>query len=264
MNEFVKKMFLALKPKGFVWRFKIGDSLDQLFDAFGSIWEEMRSFLAGLAFIRSPKKTPYLDELEDDFSVKKNNSLTISERRARLDVAKYQRNSDGDLDVLQSRLRVAGFSDIYVHENNPPVNPDTFIFSAFLAVCGNETSVCGNENAVCGGVFGRLIVNAEYFNYILSYLVVCNHEEAVCGNENAVSGRSLFEKEVIELFDVPAASGYWGLFFFVGGVATRDVGGELLTIAVYEVPISREEELINIILQYKPSHSWCGLRAEAV
>jgi hypothetical protein len=50
----------------------------------------------------------------------------------------------------------------------------------------------------------------------------------------------------------------------VGGAATRDGGGVLTAIAPAEVPMSRKDELIKLIVKYKPMFTWATLTVDYV
>jgi hypothetical protein len=265
MIDLMKSALLALLPPGAIWNISQGEDLDLLLDGFSDILESQRTDINDLAFIRSPEFTSFLDDLERDYGLSPTDLLTEAERRIRLLAAKTDKNSDGSSDYLQQKLRDAGFSGIFVHINNPPVDPDTFIFEAFKALCGFGTSLCGHEDAIMAAIGGELVVNGEVFNFTRDYFAQFNQTTSLCGHEDAIMGGYNVKKEVVEdIFEVPADSGYWGMFFFVGGAATRDVGGELLTIDVIEIPVARREELRRLIIKYKPLGMWCGLIASFV
>jgi hypothetical protein len=264
----MKAVLLALLPPGGIWNVAQGEDLDLLLDGFSDILESQRTGINEQAFIRSPEFTSFLDDLERDYGLQPTDLLTEAERRARLLAAKTDKNSDGSSDFLQQKLRDAGFTDIYVHINNPPVDPSIFVFKSFLAFCGFSTSLCGHEDALMAGTSGgELIVNGEYFNFIREHLVQFDQTTSLCGHENALMGGYNIKKDAvddIDIFEIPASSGYWGMIFFVGGTATRDVGGELLTIDKVEIPVARREEIRRLILKYKPLGTWCGLIADFV
>jgi hypothetical protein len=262
MTDLMKAVLLALLPPGAIWNVAQGKDLDLLLDGFSDILESQRTGINEQAFIRSPEFTSFLDDLERDYGLLPTDLLTEAERRARLLAAKTDKNSDGSSDFLQQKLRDAGFTDIYVHINNPPVDPDIFIFETFKASCGFGTSLCGHEDAIMAAIGGELVVNGEVFNFIRDYPVQFGQTTSLCGHEDAIMVLYNIKKEIIEnIFEIPADSGYWGMFFFVGGVATRDVGGELLTIDSIEIPVARREEIRRLILKYKPLGTWCGLIA---
>lgn len=268
MTDLMKTVILSLLPPGAIWNVAQGEGLDLLLDGFSDILESQKAGIDELAFIRSPEFTPFLDDLERDYGLSPTDLLTEAERRVRLLAAKTDKNSDGSSDYLQQKLRDGGFDDIYVHINNPPVNPSIFVFKSFLAFCGFGTSLCGHEDAIMGGSSGgELIVNGEYFNFIREHLVQFGQTTSLCGHEDAImGGYNVTKKSVddIDIFEIPVDSGYWGMIFFVGGVATRDVGGELLTIDMVEIPVARREEIRRLILKYKPLGTWCGLVADFV
>jgi len=48
----------------------------------------------------------------------------------------------------------------------------------------------------------------------------------------------------------------WPLLFFVGGVATRNVGGEIISMAEVILPIEKEEFATKPIVSYKGLYTW--------
>jgi hypothetical protein len=220
-------------PPGALWVPETDAGLDQLLDGISENSEETRIFLASLAFLRNASLTPILSDMEKEYGLLQNTSLTEQERRNRLRAAMTDRFGFG-ADYMESKLQAAGF-DVQVHINNPVVDPDQFLFEAFKCPAAKTTSVAGNTNAVAGGLGGELVVNGDLYD------------------------ANSPPRELID-YTIPADPGYWGLFFFIGGDATRDVvTDELLTIDPALLSISRREEIRGLIVKYKPLHSWAGL-----
>lgn len=251
-------VFNALMPPGALWTPETDGGLDQLLDGMSDNSEEVRVFLESIALLRNARLTPLLSDMEKEYGLIPNDRLTEQDRRDRLLAAQTSRFGFG-ADYMQTKLQEAGF-DVQVHINNPPVDPDIFIFEAFKCTAGNTTSVAGNTNAVAGGIGGELVVNGDLFIETPTVSTVAGSEFAVAGSSRAVAG-GIFavERELVE-YTVPGDIGYWGLFFFVGGDATRDgVTDELTAIAAAEVAVERRDELRRLIIKYKPLHSWAGL-----
>jgi len=61
------------------------------------------------------------------------------------------------------------------------------------------------------------------------------------------------------IYSIPDDSGYWPLFFFIGGSVTRDEYGNIIDIEYINVPDGQRQAMIQLILKYKPEHSWCIL-----
>ena len=185
----MKSVLLALFPPGAIWNIAQGEDLDLLLDGFSDILESQRTGINEQAFIRSPEFTSFLDDLERDYGLLPTDLLTETERRIRLLATKTDKNSDGSSDYLQQKLRDAGFSGIFVHINNPPVDPSIFVFKSFLALCGFSTSLCGHEDALMAGSSGgELVVNGKYFNFIRQYFVQFDQTTSLCGHEDALMG----------------------------------------------------------------------------
>lgn len=248
-----------LLPKGSAWSPAKGEDLESYLDGKAENLESPEAFLESIAFVRSPLLTPYLFDLENEYGLTPAENATESDRR--MDLANQKKATGGQgPDYLEQRLINAGFTDLQVHENRPPADPNIFLNSQYLAVCGNETTVCGNENAVCGQTGGQLLANGPLFQQNVGYIACCGNEQACCGNDNSVAGRFDIVEFEERTYTIPTDSTKWGFFFFVGGDATRDVSGVLTDITTVDISNSREDELKRIILKYKPVQTWAGLQ----
>jgi hypothetical protein len=58
-------------------------------------------------------------------------------------------------------------------------------------------------------------------------------------------------------YDIPTNSGYWSLFFFIGGPAIIGEYG-IISIEPAGIPDEQRKTFKNLVLQYKPLHSWCA------
>lgn len=257
----------ALLPPGPLWVPEVDEDLDNLLNGISDNQILIEEFLSNLAYTRIPEKTPLLDDAEKEWGLIFNPDLTEAERRARLLSAKTAHKNEGTDTFLQEKLRLAGF-DVYVYRNDPPVDPSIFIYDGFLVVCGGADAICGEADAICGsgGAGGALVVNGDLYLNDLTYSVMCAGTEAICGNAAAVCGATNGEiTRRLVTYPLPATSGYWPLVFFVGGLATRDpVTDELTNIEFAEIPASRRDEIVSLIVKYKPAHSWCGLLVELI
>lgn len=257
-----RQVIEALLPPGSLWVPEDGDDLDRLIDGIAENHEQTRLLLASLARLRNPRLTPVLSDLEKEYGIVPDDSVSEDIRRARLLATKNARAGNGTDIFMQDRLREAGF-DVYVHVNNPPVDPNLFLFPSATSF-GGENAFFGNENAFFGGSNGQLIVNGPTYTHPLEVGSIFGGQFAIFGNENALfTGGAIFEQVLIE-YEIPSDPGYWPLFFFVGGAATRDGDGKLVSIELAEIPVTRQDELVRLIVKYKPIHSWCGLVAKYI
>jgi hypothetical protein len=258
-----RQVLEALLPPGSLWIPEDGAGFDQLLGGLAQSDETVREFLASLARLRSPELTPILDDLEREYGIIPDDTLTEAIRRARLLAVKTATSGNGTADFMQAQLRAAGF-DVYVHVNNPPVDPRLFLFDAPATICGNATAICGTSAAYCGGTRGALVVNGRTYNHIYYTGIMSGGLLASCGNRDAICrDEASFTQFLIE-YDIPADPGYWPMFFFVGGPAVRNSAGELAEIATASIPIGRQGELIRSIVKFKPVHSWGGLVVQYV
>ena len=257
----------ALLPPGPLWVPEVDGDLDDLLNGISDNQIPIEEFLSNLAYTRIPEKTPLLDDAEKEWGLIFNPDLTEAERRARLLSAKTAHKNEGTDTFLQEKLRLAGF-DVYVYRNDPPVNPALFIYDGFLVVCGGVEAICGEADAICGsgGAGGALIVNGDLYLNELGYLIVSNGVESICGNAAAVCGANnggIIRRLVT--YPLPTESGYWPLVFFIGGLAIRDpITDELTSIEFAQISVSRRDEIVSLIVKYKPAHSWCGLLVELI
>lgn len=257
-ETFMRAVYEALLPPGAIWTMEYGAGFDQFIAALAANNVDLKDFLAELNLIRSPKFTRLLTELEEEFGIIPNFELSEAQRRINLDIAKTKRGSLKNAEYLEQILRGLGF-DVYVHINNPPVDPDLFLFEAFSCYSGGENAYSGDPSAVCGGVGGYLLVNGDMARETSVYSCLSGGDFAVSGGERAICGIQDYIREDPIVYDIPDDPGYWGLFFFVGGPATRNPSGELTAIQTAGIPIVRASEFNRLILQLKPAHSWAGL-----
>jgi len=252
-----REVYNDLTPTGI--EVKHDGGLDLLLDGMADNDEIIRLFLKDLAYVRNPFKTPFLSDLEKEFGLKTRTNLTQQVRRDRLSVRVYERGGTGSKDNLQDALDRAGF-DVQVHENSPAVDPATFLTQDYQITTGDPTNAyAGDPEAYCGQTGGFLLVNGPIYDQSPLYLSECGDANAYAGDPLAYCGYYLELRRIPLTYEVPMNSGDWPLVFFVGGDATRNVSGELTDIEIAEVPIERQEEFENIILRFKPLHSWAGL-----
>lgn len=215
-------------PGGSAWKIKEDGGADLWFDGIADNWQDVKDDLAEAADFRNAARTPILDDLEREYGIEKNTALTEAERRERLLAVQTEGPNTGTAEYVQARLRAAGFTDIYVYQNDPAVDPANFIGGGYLMVCGATEAVCGATEAVCGSILDDLIINGNLF----------------------------YTDSDIPL---PVDSGYWSLIFFIGGVATRDPITDAITaITRYTVPFERRDEFRRLVVKYKPLHSWAA------
>lgn len=197
----LKDALIAMLPSGGLWRLDEGGDLYKALEAIGDNNEPVYEFLKNLAYIREPSLTPFLSDLEKEYGLITNSSLTEQERRDYLNGVVYAPPSTGTYEYLQTQLQNAGYN-VQVHVNSPAVDPVRFFGGS-----GGEM-VTNNEN------YDRTIQEARKYRYL------------------------------------------WGHVFFIGGDAVRGPDGELLTIAPIILTGSSKDLFRELILKYKPVHSW--------
>lgn len=259
-----RQSFDALMPPGPLWVPEIDEGLDQLIEGLAESSEDIAEFLNALATLRNPALTTILSDLEREYGIDVDTNLTEAVRRMRLATKKTESNSNGSIDTLQSALDSSGFTQLTVYENSPAVDPAIFLDQVFQMVANGDNAFAGFEpvsgppsTAFAGRIGGELLVNGDIFNTAPAYLSQAG--DAFAGGLHGTAGEfDVMTIEKIE-FDIPTDPNDWPLVFFVGGTATFNPDGSLLTIENADVDATREAELKRTILSIKPIHSWCGL-----
>lgn len=231
MSE-MKAVYEALLPSGAIWRAKPGGDFDNLLVGMGDNAQEVYDFLDSIASIRDPRKTPILSDLEKEYGVLTNTNLTVAERREQLIGIKYAKPDTASDDLVQDKLRAAGFDNIVVTKNNPAIDPDL--------------------------ITGELLINGPiYTEQTPGYLAQANGDNTFAANGLAISGYFLNIERTAHVYTIPDLWRYWRYVFFVGGAASGWPGAP--AIATYNVDADREQQLKSLILKYKPLRSWCIL-----
>jgi hypothetical protein len=254
----------SLLPEGSAWVPIPEDDYDLLLEGIAENTEAVKNDLNDLRYLRCPERTTILSDLEKDFGAIPVSGSTIAERRDRLASVMFNKNRLPTYDELESKLIEAGF-DVFVHANDPAVDPAIFLDQAFQMTAGDtlpggNDAQCGEPEAYCGRVGGELVVNGEQFEQLPNYTVQCGETLSQCGEADALAGQFDSITLIPILYEIPTESGYWSLIFFVGGPATRDpITGALTEIEIAEIPAERRLEFRRVILKYKPMFSWGGL-----
>lgn len=256
MSEFTRDLLNSLQPPGIVWTPNSGSDSDKLTEGKAENIDPVLEYLSGLSKIRDPLQTQILEELEREYGISKNDSLTIDQRRAFLNSYIYGSAGNGTADDLQRRFADAGF-DLLVHTNDPATDPLVILSQQFQMVAGGQNAYAGREDAFARRVGGELIVNGDKFTERPLYTVVA-------GGQNAYAGRSDFfagafdELQTLPIeYPVPSNPNDWPFIFFLGGPATRDIDGKITSIDQIIEPKELRQEFLKILLRYKPLHTWC-------
>lgn len=257
-EQFFRRVYIAIMPEGKIWEAEYEADFDKFLAALSISKVDLAQFLAGLSATRLPASTKLLDDLEQEFGILPLSSWTEEKRRENLSESIQHTWDLKTAEDMESALRAVGF-DVYVHVNDPPVDPEKFLFEAFVAICGSPTAYCGGPEAYCGGIGGYLLVNGELIFDQILYTTYCGASNALCGSDQAYCGSFSGVEQDIKQYDIPTDPGYWKLFFFVGGPATRDIDGYLETIEEAPIPYNRRYEFRDLVLKYKPVHAWGGL-----
>lgn len=246
-------------PEGPIWRIKSGGDLDKTIDAMCENDGEARKYIANIAYVRDQYKSKYLDELEIEYGIVKNPLLTESERRNYLFSVSGATDGTGSLDELQDALNSAGFN-VFVHSNSPAIDPAIILTESFAMVAGGSTAYAGHMSAFARLVGGYLLVNGDIkINTTPLYKSCAGTSNMFAGNGLASAGYFTSVKSEKYNYQIPVNSDSWPFVFFVGGTAERDSLGYITKINQVNLSILRQKDFENIILKYKPVHSWAGM-----
>lgn len=254
----MRQVLDGLLPTGSAWRPARGGSLDQFLNAVSDNWDAPKAFLATLATIRDPLKTPYLSDLERDFGITPNVFLPESRRRLQLLVAKTKRRRTGGASDLQAALDLAGFGvggyGLQVFANDPAVDPRPFLNNQFQMYLGGPNSTVGWATAFLSQLGAQLIVNGDRYTYPPAYQALGTFQLA-----QATATIGYYNKfyTIPTANTIPADSTLWPLVFFVAQSVTRDGSGYISALSFAGIPQNRRNDLMEIVLKFKPMHTWC-------
>jgi len=256
MSSLTRKILNSLFPEGAAWTPKAGGDFDKYLDGQAENIDGIVSILSDLSTIRDPLKTKLLDDLEREYGIAKNASLTDIQRRQFLQAFIFGSQENGTDEELQRRLRDAGF-DVFVYPNDPAQDPLVILDQAFRMVAGGQNAFAGRVDAFARRQGGELIVNQDQFKEVPDFKVTAGGTVSFAGNIAAFAGS--FSGTVAEKIDyvVPANPKDWPLLFFVGGDAEFDIDGRITSLETVLQPKELRNEFLKIILKYKPLHTWC-------
>jgi len=249
----------AVEPPGSLWRPAPGGDLDKLTDGFGDGLQAVKDFLATLAYIRDPWRTPFLEEIEREFGIMPNVQLTDAQRRGTLALAKYARRRPSTISNLQNALDRAGLGTggygLQVYANDPPVDPGPFTNYAFQMYLGGPNGYLGY--AVGGvilaymGVNGGLwVVNGDVFTQAPAYESLGGSESWLGYIPTGYSSTTFMLGQYYRLYYIPniiqspADAGSWPLVFFIAAGCTRGMG------------------VNSFIPTWNPTNSWYSICAD--
>lgn len=118
---------------------------------------------------------------------------------------------------------------------------------------------CGSTRG--GGVY---VVNGDVFVSAPAYLG-CGNDIELCGyiasatNVTAVCGQYYSLGYAPVIWPSPADESVWPLIFFIAASATYDSNGYIVGFVNGACPQSMRQFLIELILRFKPMHTWAGL-----
>lgn len=140
-----------LLPNGSLFKIKPGGFLDGVFSGIARyVEEDLLTDADGIKNVRNPDLTTQLNDLERDHGLINDSNLSDADRRRHLNVFAFNKNDDGDRLFLQTRLRNAGFEEVNVIENSPPIDPTPFLLAGASVYCGDGNAYCGDGDAVIG------------------------------------------------------------------------------------------------------------------
>lgn len=224
-------------PKGSIWRADPNGFLEKLFQGIADDIQTVYEYLALLAHLRNPRATNALSDLEREYGIIPDTSLSDSVRRAMLTSIVYAIPHTASWNHVQDSLWAAGFTNLYVTPNNPAVDPND--------------------------VGGDLLVNGPlYSSQLPAYYKASGSDIAYSGHSRAYSGYYLSMARTEKAYSIPDVFWAWHNIFWIGGQASG--WPDTPTVPSVNVDAQRETQLKNLILKYKPVHTWAMLRISFV
>jgi len=198
--------------------------------------QDIYDLLMALAYIRDPRNTTLLQDLEKEFGVITDTNLTEAQRRARLVAIKYAKPNTASWEHLQNTLVNAGFTDAVVIPNSPMIDPDLI-------------------------TNGELIVNGPiYTSQTPAYYKACASDINYRGHDRAFRGYWLTMDRTLKEYDVGSIPQRWRFVFFIGS-AKSGTWPSSPAVTNLSVPEEQEAFLKYLILKHKPTNTWCVLCA---
>jgi len=260
-HTFLRRALDLIFPKGPPYEPDIDGDMSALRDGDAENLADIREDVQSLKYIRNPALTPVLSDLEREFGVNFQDTLTEAERRQLLKPEVYKRKTTGSTGDLQQRLDDGGF-DLTVYDNSPDgpaIDPAIILQQNFqMQAAGGTNYYAGNTLAYAAFLGGDLLVNGRVFEQCRGIL---GAGEVWAGNTNAVAGYydNYFQSEIE--YPIPTDPDSWPFVFFVGGDGAdiNPATGELISIPQGSVPSNKQKLLEDLILKFKPLFTWCGL-----
>jgi uncharacterized protein YmfQ (DUF2313 family) len=126
MTTIARRIIDSALPEGPIWEVQPGGQLDAVLDALATNFEDTRTKAAAVESVRDPEKTTSLSDLEIDFGVLPDTSISAAARRTYLAAIKGERGTTCSWEFLENKLRAMGY-DVRVYPNDPPLDPEDVI-----------------------------------------------------------------------------------------------------------------------------------------
>lgn len=211
-----REVVQALLPKGPFWNPLIGGFYDKILEGISLNTKSVYEYLKQLAFIRDPSNTPILSDLEKEYGIVTDLRLSDEERQNTLAAVKYAKPGKASFTDLQTILRDAGF-DVYVYQNNPPIDPATLLDEGFQMVANGDLAFAGDPEAYAGLVGHGVLVNGPNYDSSVLYEMMASGAAAFAGEPAAIAGYFLDTENTYKEYEIPAGSERWPYIFFIGG-----------------------------------------------
>lgn len=178
--------FDKVLPKARAFILSKNKQITEFFTALENVYLDAKKFVEDVYLDIWPASTRQLDLWDEQFNLRNDSALTISQRRARLDAA-WKRHGGQSPYYIQTTMQAAGFN-VWIHEwwepgflLPVPRNPNDFLGVPFVApVCGEALALCDEPSAQC--------TDPSMGVGSFSYIVEAGEAEAEAGNAEAESG----------------------------------------------------------------------------
>lgn len=163
-----KKLILAILPDSPITNPSEGDGEDLFLDGFAEVFNDVYEKLREYGKILSAKNTTFLELLERELGIIPNSSFTEEFRKNYAHSVSNKVLQYGGKSNIDEALLDAGFTDLHVFNNDPPIDLTTVVSLDYLCYLGDTNAYLGEPTAMCSSqVEGFYIINYwhEYITY---------------------------------------------------------------------------------------------------
>jgi len=263
-TDICKESLISKQPEGSLGDILVDGDEDKLYDGLAGSQNDTMQFLEVIKYARFPEKTIFVDELERDYGIASDASKTGAQRRAALTIEAYKEGGTGSNDDLRYALERGGFGYVNVYDNDPPIDPRLLMDGIIDDRCNEPMTSCCSDpmTATCSENFGlgEFIVNGDMDIFTMTYGDSCADPMNSCCSDPMTATCSYANYRGSRVTYNPTKN--FALITWIGGEITRDVDGNIVSIARVQIPTDLRDSFRRIVLKYKPLDRWAAVMVE--